>query len=100
MIKSVVPSNKPGPQWFPMGFTHTPKQRIQRLRALEIREEIAKRKSDEWLNKDMPMVRLKMTWMKKRIMADENINVDDTIADGILENNSNAPTDMDVDQGG
>jgi hypothetical protein len=41
-----------------------------------------------------------MTWMKKRIIADENINVDDTVVDGILENNSNAPTDMDVDQGG
>jgi hypothetical protein len=85
MINSVVPSNKPGPQWFPMGFTHTPKQRIQRLRALEIREEIAKRKSDEWLNKDMPMVRLKMTWREKRITTEENINADDMVADGISE---------------
>jgi hypothetical protein len=97
-IKSVAPGTKPGPQWCPTGLTHTQKRRVQRLRALEIREEIAKKKRDELFNRDKPMVP-KMTWMKKRIMADENINVDDTIVDEILENNNNAPTDMDVDQG-
>jgi hypothetical protein len=69
-IKSVAPGTKPGPQWCPTGLTHTQKRRVQRLRALEIREEIAKKKRDELFNRDKPMVP-KMTWMKKRIMADE-----------------------------
>jgi hypothetical protein len=63
-IKSAAPRTKPRPQWCPEGLTHTIKQRVQRLRALEVREEIAKKKRDELFNRDKPMV-LKVTWREK-----------------------------------
>jgi hypothetical protein len=44
MIKSVAPGTKPI-QWCPTGFTHTKKRRVQRLRASEIREQVAQKKS-------------------------------------------------------
>ena len=40
-IKSVAPGTKPKPQWCPAGLTHTQKQRVQWLWALEIKEEQA-----------------------------------------------------------
>ena len=49
-IQSVAPGTKPGPRWCPMGLTHTHKRRIQQLRALEIKEEIAEKKRDELFN--------------------------------------------------
>jgi hypothetical protein len=98
-IKSVTPRAKPQPQWCPTGLTHTQKRRVQRLRASEIREKMARKKSDEWLNKDRPMVPVKITWKEKHLAAKENRNENDTIADKILENTRDAPTDMDVDKG-
>jgi hypothetical protein len=75
MSKSVEPGTKPRPQWCPPGFTHTQKRRVQRLRASEIQEEIAHKKSHKWLNKDRPMVLTKMNWKKKHIIAEENRNM-------------------------
>jgi hypothetical protein len=37
-----------------------------------------------------------MTWMEKRNVEEEN---NDVVADRNSENNRNAPTDIDVDQG-
>jgi hypothetical protein len=64
-----------------------------------IKEEIAEKRCDEWLNQDKP-VPLKMAWRKKLIMTGGNKNVDDIVAAQNCENNIDAPTDMDVDQGG
>jgi hypothetical protein len=56
-IKSVAPRTKPEPQWCPTGLTHTQKRRVQRLRVLEIREELAEKKwPGEWFNQDKPMM--------------------------------------------
>jgi hypothetical protein len=66
--KSVAHGTKPGPQWCPTGLTHTQKRRIQRLRALLIREEIAEKKCDEWFNRDRSMVPPKVTQKAKRII--------------------------------
>jgi bifunctional N-acetylglucosamine-1-phosphate-uridyltransferase/glucosamine-1-phosphate-acetyltransferase GlmU-like protein len=78
--------------------THTyPKTRV--TSTTRIRKEIAEKKNDEWLNKGRLMVSPKMIWIKKCIMADENINVDDMVTDEDSKNITDAPTDMDVDQG-
>jgi hypothetical protein len=98
--KSVAPGTKPGPRWCPAGITPTQKRWLQRLRASEIQEEIADRNDDVWFNKHMRVVPPKMTWKKKRITTEENRNADGTIAAQNVKNNSDAPTDMDVDQGG
>jgi hypothetical protein len=66
--KSVAHGTKPGPQWCPTGLTHAQKRRIQRLRALLIREEIAEKKCDEWFNRDRSMVPPKVTQKAKRII--------------------------------
>jgi hypothetical protein len=99
-IKSVVPGTKPGLRWCPTGLTHTQKRWVQRLRALVIQEEISEKRYDEWFSQDRPIMPLKMTWRKKLITTEENKNADDTIAARYFENNRDAPTDMDVDQGG
>jgi hypothetical protein len=99
-IKSVAPGTKPGPQWCPTGITPTQKRRLQRLRASEIREEIAEKNNNVWFNKHRPMVPPKMTWKKKCVVTEENINADDMVADGISENTGDAPSDMDIDKGG
>jgi hypothetical protein len=46
------------------------------------------------------MVLTKMNWKKKHIIAEENINMDGMVPDGILENTSDTPTDLDIDKGG
>jgi hypothetical protein len=55
-IKSVEPGTKPRPQWCPVGLTHTQKRRVQRLRVSEIREELAKKRHDEWFSEIRPMM--------------------------------------------
>jgi hypothetical protein len=99
-IKSVAPGTKPRPRWCPTGITPTQKRRVQRLRVLEIKEEIAKKNKDEWFNEDKLMVPLKMTWKEKCIVKEENRNTDDTVAARNSENSRDAPTDMRVDLGG
>jgi hypothetical protein len=64
-IKSVAHGTKPGPQWCSTGITPTQKRRLHRLRASEIREEIAEKNNNVWFNKHRPMVPPKMTWKKK-----------------------------------
>jgi hypothetical protein len=64
-----------------------------------IKEEIAEKRCNEWLNQDKPEP-LKMAWRKKLITMEENKNVDDIVAAQNCEDNIDAPTDMDVDQGG
>jgi hypothetical protein len=66
MIKSVASGTKPGPYWCPTGLTPTQKQRLQRLRALEVKKEIAKKKRDELFNQDKLMVPI-VTWRDKCI---------------------------------
>ena len=61
-IRSVAPGTKPKLRWCPTGLIHTQKRRVQRLRALEIREELAKKKRGKWFNQDKPMVPSNMTW--------------------------------------
>jgi hypothetical protein len=73
---------------------------VQRLRASEIQEEIAHKKSHKWLNKDRLMILTKMNWKKKHIIAEENRNMDGMVPDGISENTSDTPTDLDIDKGG
>jgi hypothetical protein len=79
MIRSVAPGTKPGPQWCPAGLTHTQKWRVQRLRTLEIREEMAKKRHDERFNRDKPVVPMQI-WREKRIAAEENKTADETLA--------------------
>jgi hypothetical protein len=98
MIKSVAPGTKPGSQWCLMGLTHTQKRRVQRLRALEIRECITE-KCDERFNRGKPLRPPKMAWKEKHITVEENRNVDETFADKNSENINDAHTDMDVDYG-
>jgi hypothetical protein len=98
-IMSVAPGTKPGPQWCPAGLTHTQKRRVQRLRALEIRQQIEEKKRDKCFSRYRQMVAKKI-WKKKCIMTEEDKNVDDTYADKKSENINDAPTDMDVDQAG
>jgi hypothetical protein len=98
-IMSVAPGTKPGPRWCPIGLSHTQKRRVQRLRALEIKEEITEKELEEWFHRGRPMVPLKMIWKKKGIVADKNTNAD-MVADGISEIFRDAATHMDVDQGG
>jgi hypothetical protein len=100
MIKSVAQGTKSEPHWCPTGLTHTQKRRVQRLRALEIKEEISKKNKDEWFNEDKLMVPLKMTWKEKCIVKEETRNTDDTVAARNSENSRDAPTDMRVDLGG
>jgi hypothetical protein len=71
-IMSVAPGTKPGPRWCPTGLSHTQKRRVQRLRTLAIREEIAGKKRDEMFNRERPMVFPKKTWREKRLAAEEN----------------------------
>jgi hypothetical protein len=85
IIKSIAPEIKPRPQWCPKGLTHTQKRRVQRLRALEIKEAITLKKCDELFRRVRPMVPPNMTWREKRITTEENINADDMVADGISE---------------
>jgi hypothetical protein len=99
-IKSVALGTKQGPQWCPTGITPTQKRRLQRLRASEIREETAEKRWDEWFSQDRQVVPLKITWKKKHIIAEENRNMDDMVLDGISENTSDTPTDLDIDKGG
>jgi hypothetical protein len=99
-IMSVVTGAKPGPQWCPNRLIHTQKRCLQRLQTSETREEIAKKKSNKWFNKHRPVVPPKMTWKKKCIVTEENINADDMVADGISENTRDAPSDMDIDKCG
>jgi hypothetical protein len=63
-------------------------------------EKIAKKKRDKWFCRDRPMVPPNMTWKVKRIIIDENRNVDDTVTSRNSENNRDAPSAMNVDQGG
>jgi hypothetical protein len=79
-IMSVAPGTKPGPQWCPAGLTHTQKWRVQRLRTLEIKQEITEKKRDEQFNRDKPMVPTQI-WREKRIAAEENKTTDETLAD-------------------
>jgi hypothetical protein len=81
MIRSVAPGTKRGPRWCPSGLTPTQKRWVQRLRASEVRENIAKKKSNKWFNKHRLMVPPKMTWKKKCIVTEENINAEDMVAD-------------------
>jgi len=60
-IRTVAPGTKPKSQWCPRGLTRTQKRRVQRLRALEIKEEQAEKLRDEWFNEARPMVVAKMT---------------------------------------
>jgi hypothetical protein len=99
-IMSVAPGTKPGPRWCPIGLSHTQKRRVQRLRALEIKEEITEKELEEWFHRGRPMVPLKMIWKKKHIMVDKNRNADDIVADRISDNFRDAATQMDVHQGG
>jgi hypothetical protein len=73
---------------------------LQRLRASEIREEIAEKNNNVWFNKHRPMVPPKMTWKKKCAVTEENINAHDMVVDGVSENTRDAPSDMDIDKGG
>jgi hypothetical protein len=66
---------------------------------LVIQEETAEKRWDEWFS-DRQVVPLKMTWKKKHIIAEENRNMDDMVHDGISENTSDTPTDLDIDKGG
>jgi hypothetical protein len=100
IIMSVAPGTKPEPRWCPIGLSHTQKRRVQRMRALEIREEITEKELEEWFNRGRPMVPQKMIWKKKHIMTDKNRNADDIVTDGISEKFQDAPTHMDVHQGG
>jgi hypothetical protein len=99
-IKSVTPGTKPGPRWCPTGLTHTQKRRVQRLRASEIKEDISLKKRDELFSRDRPMMPPNMTWREKRITTEENVNVDNMVADGISKISRDAPIDMDIDKGG
>jgi hypothetical protein len=85
IIKSVAPGTKPGPQWCPTGLTPTQKRRVQRLRVLEIKGKIAEKKHDKWFNQDGPVVPLKMIWRKRRVMIEENINLNYKVAGGNSE---------------
>jgi hypothetical protein len=51
IIMSVAPGTKPEPRWSPIGLSHTKKRRVQRLQALEIREEMTQKKLEEWFNR-------------------------------------------------
>jgi hypothetical protein len=89
-IMSVAPGTKPGPRWCPTGLTHTQKRRVQRLRASEIKEEIAKKKRGEWFSRDKSMVSTKI-WTQKRIAVEENKNSNDIVVDKSLEIKSDEP---------
>ena len=52
-----------------MGLTHTQKRRVQRLRALEIKDEITQKKHDKLFNQKKPKV---LTWKVKQIVVEEN----------------------------
>jgi hypothetical protein len=70
---SVAPGTKPASQWCPTGLTRTQKRRVQRLRALEINEQITKKRS-EWLNRNRkPMMHPKKIWKKKCIATDVKV---------------------------
>jgi hypothetical protein len=62
---------------------------------LETREEITKKKLEEWFNRGRPIVPLKMIWRKNHIMTDKNRN-----ADNIFDDFRDAATHMDVHHGG
>ncbi|XP_037489050.1 uncharacterized protein LOC119367715 [Triticum dicoccoides] len=96
-IRSVAPGTKPKLRWCPTGLIHTQKRRVQRLRALEIREELAEKKRDEWFNKDKPMVPSNMTWKEKRIAREECNSANDMVMDGNSKDKQDMPADMDID---
>jgi hypothetical protein len=100
IIRSIAPGIKPRYQWCPAGLTPTQKRRLQRLRASEIREEIADRYDDVWFNKHRRVVPPKMTWKKKDIVTDKNINADDMVANGISKFSRDAPIDINIDKDG
>jgi hypothetical protein len=94
-IRSVMPGNKSKPQWCPTGLTHAQKRRVQRLRASEIKEEIAEKKCIKWFNRDRPMVPPKMAWKKKCITVEENKNTNDVVSYENSESEINDPTNED-----
>jgi len=69
---------------------------VQRLRALEIKEEQAEKQCDEWFNRARPMVPAKMTWKEKRITMEEKSEDDNMIIDENLESKDDTPVAMDV----
>jgi hypothetical protein len=52
---------------------------------LEIKGKIAEKKHDKWFNQDGPVVPLKMIWRKRRVMIEENINLNYKVAGGNSE---------------
>ena len=94
-IRSLAPGTKPGPRWCPSGLTPTQKRRVQRLRAVEIRAQIAEKKIEEWFNGGRPIVPTK-TSKEKRIAAEETKILDESTVDENPENKNDAAADMDA----
>jgi hypothetical protein len=59
-------------------------------------EKITEKKRDKWFSRDRPMVPPNMTWKAKRIIIDENRNVDDIAAAQNSKNSRDASLDGDV----
>jgi hypothetical protein len=59
-------------------------------------EKITEKKRDKWFSRDRPMVPPNMTWKTKRIIIDENRNVDDIAAAQNSKNSRDASLDGDV----
>lgn len=66
-IKSVIPGADPIPQWCPAGLTHTQKRQVQRLRAIELKEEQVKKLLGMGFDKNKTVVSIKKVWMPKQM---------------------------------
>jgi hypothetical protein len=79
-IKSVAPGTDPKPQWCPTGLTHTQKQRVQRLRAIEIKEE--QKLGDLGFDKNKTMMSTRKVWRPKQVNVLTSDNENRSLVDG------------------
>src|SRR3954467_5657612 len=79
-----------------MGLTRTQKRRVQRLRALEIKEGTTKKKHGEQFNKEKPMIP-RLTWQRKLPATNNSYAAADDLVDAAAtEYLKRDPTDDEV----
>jgi len=81
-IKSVTRGIHPKPQWCPAGLTHTQKRRVQRLRAIELKEEQVKKLLDLGFDKNKTVVSIKKMWRPKQVKEFPSDDENRSLVDG------------------
>ena len=81
-IRSVALGTKPKAQWCPAGLTHTQKRRVQRLRAIELKEEQVKELLDLRFDRNKTVVSIKKMWRPKQVKEFASDDENRSLVDG------------------